>query len=51
MSEGTTSVRRPCICEIPGSFTMTVVEFPPGYLVYQCARCGRVLKVQEVRRP
>lgn len=49
MSEGTTSVRRPCVCEVPGSFWMTVIELPPGYLVYQCARCERVLNIQKVR--
>lgn len=49
MSDRATSVRRPCCCEVPGSFTMTVVELPPGYLVYQCARCERVLRIQKVR--
>jgi len=48
MSDRTTSVRRPCVCEVPGSFTMTVVEVS-RYLVYQCARCERVLKIQKVR--
>lgn len=49
MSDRTTSVRRPCVCEVPGEFTMTVYELFAGYLVYQCAKCGRVLKIQEVR--
>ena len=48
MSDRTTSVRRPCICEVSGQFTMTVVEVS-RYLVYQCSRCGRVLRIQKVR--
>lgn len=49
MSDRATSVRRPCVCEVPGEFTMKIVELPAGYFVYVCVRCGRVLRIQKVR--